>query len=324
MFMVCILHTLGQGGILSAVKSSTPQHEIAWFLESAAFCAVNCYALISGYVGIDAKYKISNIIKLWLQVAYYTVGMTVVAFLIDKTLIVEGDWQAAFFPVLTKNYWYFTAYFCMFFFVPFFNIVVNTLSSKMRWYLCGIIVVLFSVFPMIMGKDIFLTGKGYSALWLGAMYLVGAVIKKEQQHFHKCSGGYFAVGYLLSVAVSSHFRGVWLSYTSVTILLAGVTLLLLFSNLKLSTGIQKIVALLSPLSFSVYLIHVNRFSWKYILKGKFAEFAEYSPVKFIFDVFAAAFFIYVICSLIDVVRFMLFKHVKIGARCNRAFEKLQK
>lgn len=207
MFMVCVLHTLGQGGVLSAVKAGTAQYEIAWFLESAAFCAVNCYALISGYVGIDVKYKVSNIIKLWLQVLYYALGMTVVAFLIDKTLVTSGDWHAAFFPVLTKNYWYFTAYFCMFFFIPFFNILVNALSEKMRLYLCVIIVILFSVLPLIMGKDVFLTGSGYSALWLGMLYLMGAVLKKEKEYLHRWSGWKCAGVYTLSVTLTGILKG---------------------------------------------------------------------------------------------------------------------
>lgn len=316
MFMVCILHTLGQGGILSAVKASTAQFWIAWFLESAAYCAVNCYALISGYVGIDAGYKISNIMKLWLQVAFYSIGMTVAAFLIDKTLIAEGDWQAAFFPVLTKNYWYFTAYFCMFFFIPFLNTLVNTLSEKMRWYLCGVIAAIFSVLPLLAGKDIFLTGRGYSAIWLGMMYLIGAVIKKEQQHLQRISTWTCAGIYIVCVSITGIFRGL-LAYDSPTIVLAGIALLLLFSNLNLSGRQRKVVSLLSPLAFSVYLIHVNRFVWRTVLKGRFAAFAEYSPMKFLLAVFAAAFSVYAICSLIDMVRFMLFQYVKKRTKIGR-------
>lgn len=71
MAMVVALHVLGQGGILGASAERSANYNIAWFLEIAAYCAVNCYALISGYVGIRAKHKASNIIMLWLQVALY-------------------------------------------------------------------------------------------------------------------------------------------------------------------------------------------------------------------------------------------------------------
>ena len=57
MLMVVVLHVLGQGGVL---KTSTPLsigYSVAWILEIAAYCAVNCYALISGYVGVNSKFK---------------------------------------------------------------------------------------------------------------------------------------------------------------------------------------------------------------------------------------------------------------------------
>ena len=77
MFMVAILHVLGQGGILKATEDSPGQLYAAWFLEIAAYCAVNCYALISGYVGLYAKHRYSSLAELWLRVTYYTVFFTV-------------------------------------------------------------------------------------------------------------------------------------------------------------------------------------------------------------------------------------------------------
>ena len=70
MILVAVLHVLGQGGVISEAGKHTPfnAYKVAWFLEIAAFCAVNCYAAISGYVGIKSKFKYSNIIYLWLQV----------------------------------------------------------------------------------------------------------------------------------------------------------------------------------------------------------------------------------------------------------------
>ena len=50
MFMVTILHILTQGGILNASGRFTSQYEAGWLLQTMAFCAVNVYALISGYV----------------------------------------------------------------------------------------------------------------------------------------------------------------------------------------------------------------------------------------------------------------------------------
>lgn len=57
MFMVSVLHVLGQGSVLSASGKIPLNYAFAWFLEISAYCAVNCYALISGYVGVKSRFK---------------------------------------------------------------------------------------------------------------------------------------------------------------------------------------------------------------------------------------------------------------------------
>ena len=57
MFFIIILHTLGQGGIVKNTISTTPQFRYAWALEIIAYCAVDIFALISGYVSYTDKEK---------------------------------------------------------------------------------------------------------------------------------------------------------------------------------------------------------------------------------------------------------------------------
>ena len=58
MFMVVLLHLCGFGGVLSNVKPFSVNYYIAWFLEIVSYCAVDVFALISGFVG--AKNEILN------------------------------------------------------------------------------------------------------------------------------------------------------------------------------------------------------------------------------------------------------------------------
>lgn len=64
MMMIPLLHVLGHGGILGTLTPLETHYEIAWFLEIACYCAVNVYALISGYVGYGRKQKYANLIQL--------------------------------------------------------------------------------------------------------------------------------------------------------------------------------------------------------------------------------------------------------------------
>lgn len=50
MYMVVVIYALGMGGVYGA-EDSSGSIIINTFLYVLVFCYVNCYALISGYVG---------------------------------------------------------------------------------------------------------------------------------------------------------------------------------------------------------------------------------------------------------------------------------
>ena len=173
MWMVVILHILNKGGVLAAAAPLSAGQGTARLLETAAYCAVNCYGLISGYVGVQRRFRYSGALALWLRVAFYTLGITAVfACLMPGS--VNGDRVLrAFFPVLFRQYWYVTAYFGMCLFIPFFNLLLNRLSKGQLRLLALSIVLVFSVLPTLRQKDVFLTDNGYSVLWLSCLYLLG-------------------------------------------------------------------------------------------------------------------------------------------------------
>lgn len=72
MLMVVTLHVLGKGNLLynKELEIFSTKYNILWILEIASFCAVNLYALSSGYVGLKAKHKYTNIFILYLEVVF--------------------------------------------------------------------------------------------------------------------------------------------------------------------------------------------------------------------------------------------------------------
>lgn len=77
MIMIVVLHTLGHGKLLESVDVSSGKYWILWLMETMAYCAVNCYGLISGYVGYGKKFKLRNIIQLWIEVIFYSVSISI-------------------------------------------------------------------------------------------------------------------------------------------------------------------------------------------------------------------------------------------------------
>lgn len=238
MMMVVLLHVLGQGGILDGSDPLTVKSETAWLLEIGAYSAVNIYAMISGYVGYGRKYKYSGLVYLYFQVLFYTVPTTIIFYIYRPELVNLKGKRELLFPFAYNTYWYFTAYFCLAFFIPFLNMMLERLDraelKRLLFFLC----LIFSILPTLFYEDFPRTSSGYSFLWLAVLYLVGGYIKKYNTTFPGKGGrkflGYLVcilVTWLVKVGVQYHIpRGenqpilydYLISYTSPTIVLSGV------------------------------------------------------------------------------------------------------
>ena len=171
MVMIVVLHLLGIGGIIDSTKMFSLKYEAGCFLQIITFCAVNCYGLISGFVGYGRKYKISSIIVLWFEVAFYSILISLAFKIFAPSSISIIELITSFFPVLFFRYWYFTSYFCMFLFIPFFNVIINKLDFKKFSTFIILLVGVFSFLPTlfltkVFSGDIFVLNYGYSPLWL--------------------------------------------------------------------------------------------------------------------------------------------------------------
>ncbi len=338
MFMVVIHHVVEYGGILHAESISNINYWSAYFIDIAVYCAVDTYALISGFVGYKVNRKYASLAELWLRVTFYSVSFTIVNKLMFDPLIGKKKILLSFFPVTRKNLWYFTMYFGVILLSPVLNAAINAMSRKTaRRAVIGSIF-LFSVLPFLWSNDVFESKDGYSVIWLMVLYLAGAYIGKYHalEIIKKPTA---IIGYFICVLLTWCSKFIlqnrfpvmggykinydWLvSYTSVTVVAASVFLLLLFRELRLPAAVKKIVAIAAPLSFGVYVIHGTAPFSTHIIQGKFARFASCPPVVMTLVIIGSAALIYIVCSMIDFIRKLLFDTLKIKERLKKAEQKL--
>ena len=84
------------------------------------------------------------------------------------------------FPIILQKYWYFTAYFGMYLFLPIINKGIIFLE-KSDLKICFISIHIIFVFwhdIMNYRHDIFKTSRGFSVLWLLIYYITGAYFSK--------------------------------------------------------------------------------------------------------------------------------------------------
>lgn len=338
MLMIVIIHILGQGGILQYSITMSSQYEVAFFLEIAGCCAVNCYALISGYVCVYSNYKYSNFIILWLRVIFYTLLITVVFLVFRPELISNGIILRAFFPVLFREYWYFTAYFILFLFIPILNLALVKLEKKKLKLLLCIIFLVFTFgnsVALILYGDTFNLIKGYSAWWLIILYLFGGYIRVygllDKIHIWKWGMGY-VIGVLITWLCNlccdsfniNRISDALINYTSPLVVLMSICLLKFFSELQIPGIFKTIIKYIAPLSFSVYIIHTHPLIFEYVFKDSFKEFAQFPAVLLLLGVIFSAIIIFGVCIIADSIRERIFKMLDIKKKIERLESRILK
>ena len=347
MYMVVVLHILGCGGILETCEKFSLNYYIAYFLETSAFCAVDVFAMISGYVMINTKFNGFKMMPLWLTVCFYSSIITVLfKFVLSPVLLHEVTKmeliKGIFFPVVSHQYWYFTAYFGMYFFIPFINKMIQNLDRKEYTILFITIIVIYSLLPLLGLKriDSFNIGWGYTTAWLVCLYIIGGYFKKFPITLSKkmCFLLYIVTifcawfaKFMSHVLIKLIFKmdkelDLFIDYTSVFIIASGIALLLLFSQIEIQSIItQKIISFISSLVFSVYIIHVQPFVVQYILSKKFEQLSVENPILLVLKVLLFAFLIFALCWSIDLIRYFIFKICGINKipkilynKCNKA------
>lgn len=316
MGLVIVLHIVGVGGVCGDTELFSLNFLAGQFLRTAAFCAVNVYALISGFVGWDRRPKLSGLLMLWLKVMVFCVVITVVFLLRDPAAVGLKDLLRALTPLRTNQYWYFTAYVGLFFFVPFLNQAIRYISGRQALVALGGIAAMLVTLPFSDHRLILLLADGYSTLWLMILYLVGGLMGRFEVH-KKLSTGKWGLVYLLGNLASllPRLALLWLKpeywspatqnlmvqYTSPTIILCAAALVGLFAGLELKGGLVRIVAKLSPHAFGVYLLHTHVLIFRRAITGRFAWLAAEPVYGLLGGVLGSALVIFAAGIVLDMV-----------------------
>ena len=333
MFLICILHVCGQGRAMVRYVGREEVWYSVYILETAAYCAVNTYGMISGYVGIRSVRRPSRLVELWLRVFWYSALGTLIAVTVFH-LPVESDTLYAGKKKLTIT----------------------------LFLLCSV----FTMVPRVAktGGDFLGIGAGYSFLWLAVMYITGACVReltdqngperqkqersesggaetsiteaeetagmkehdseKNVDFLHR-SGGFYVMLYTICVLVTwiskilienwttsvfgeARYGRLLFSYASPTIVICAFCLLMIFSRLKCrGRGLRGLIRFFSPLAFSVYLLQLQPYFWEYVLAGRYQFIAKLGPAAACLMVLVMAAALYLECTAVDLVRMAAFR-----------------
>lgn len=334
MLMVVVLHLLGHGGGLKSLQSNSANWFILSGIESVCIIAVNCFALTTGFLYVSKKIKIKNILNLYLQVLFFSLGIALIFFVLKKEPFSVRSLLNFLLPIASKRYWYFSAYFILFLIMPLLNVVLEYTDKRFLLAILCVAVILFGVYAfvatMVFG-DTFGLQHGYSFIWLAILYLFGGAIKKYEI-YSKLKSSNWLLLYLASTILSFGCGIIFSALKSFTILpymssyiflfniLSSLFLLMFLASIEIKSN--KVLSFLAKNSFGVYLLHEHTFIRNAFITDKLTFLTDYNPLLAVLIVLGCAIAIYIIGSVIEFIRQLVFKLVKINKLTEKIDEKI--
>lgn len=342
MLYILILHINYRGGLLGHVPVGSKSYGIVLILQIICFCAVNIYAIITGYLSYskydkeDYKvYDFKRLIYLWLEVVFYSILTTIILFFLGKIEVTKRLILTICLPVSSKYVWYFTAYFLLFFLMPIINLFVKNSSKKTLISVLIPIIIFFSFYQSFMNEymsDFTFINRGYSVWWLMILFYIGAVIKKldlgkniKTKKLIILLFIIYIVAYVWNFFIPilalkhenlGYFSKFLYEYISPTNLFAAIIYVLLFTRIKIKSKVlKKYLPILSIATFGVYVMHLHPYIYHTMLKDAFTFILDYNIFLEPFIVILIALGFLTIMLIIDIIRSKLFKFIRIDKLC---------
>ena len=347
MMLIVTFHIAKHGNIVGQYKTIPISVNKVWIYILRAFgkLGVNIFVLISGYFLITKdKVKISRIIKLWLQIVFYCIGIYLLFVLLGKEPFHIRRFLITLIPISSGEWWFATSYFVLYLISPFINMFLKKLSKTNYKKLLILTTIIWCVIPTFI-----YTNLGCSdVLWFVYLYSVAAYIHLYKDDLvvnkGKCLLIIFgllilSLGICLGVSYlrashSSLDKYVFRMYEmqSIPEVVMAILIFMIFKNINIKYN--KIINIISSTTFGIYLMHdhdfIRLFLWRDFFKVK--DFA-YKPILIPYTL-GIAVAVFIGLGIVDLIRMYLLEknymklidkvEPKLEAKKEKIFKKLNK
>ena len=338
MFLIISGHLLTHSGIRENSNIYSDKWVFAWAYQALAFCAVNCFILVTGYFSNThlSQLKLRKILQLYGQVLFYSVSIYVVLVLCGVIEFSVFDALRACFPVFCGQYWFFSSYILLMLLIPFLNVMLNKLNDFSLKFLTCVIVTVFYIAPIF--SIVFMQydpTEGMGIVAFVTLYIIGHALKRFNIDFSKktCILGLLincvvifvskvALCFIVNRLGIDAGTGLFYHYNTIFQLLNAIFLLLLFKDIKLKGKIAGASKVAASSVFGIYLLHEHPSIRNFIWNSELCAFLlEVNLPVFICLVFGISIALFVSCFAVDKIRCivvkMLFKTVWIQKKCEK-------
>lgn len=332
MFGILLMHILGKGGLLENATDSMVYWRL-YFLEIVAFCSVNVFGILSGYLGYG-KNRLNSyrVFELLCSLGFYSLIVTVI-FLCFYRGVFQSSYKnivISLLPFMGGNeYWYIICYIPIAIIAPYINFSLEKMDINSHKRLCIILIVIFSIIQSVFIKDLFYTRQGYSIVWLIVLYILGAYIRRTDLRIDKKFCNYFFVlsaflllftNIVLEKAFSQNIQYL-VKYISPVILIMAVCFFVRFKDIVIrEIKIQKLLKISAIVTFDIYIIHSHPLIYNNLIRDVFSNLLNFPNIIIPEILFLTVITIYLLLTIFGLIRYELFTKFNLQNK----FEKITK
>lgn len=305
-FMILILHYLNKGMGGGMDDAISVNGILTHTLESICIIACNLFVLVTAWFMVDAKsIKIKKVVDIALVIIFY--GIIIYGVCICTGLVDISKTSVKTFVNTIGNRWFPIIYIILYLSIPYINKSVHNYTKKDLRKLIAIMVIFFSIWPTVFTK-VTVSDGGYGIINFVMLYLIIYYIKKYTNYNDVKVYKLFFI-WIASTAITivfSFISGRAWNYNSIFVILASVSLFMMFIRLEINRN--KALSYISSFSLSTYIIHENQFITQWIYRGVFRS-DYYSHTNLLLaNILISIVSIFIVCMVIEIVRRFLFKY----------------
>lgn len=342
MLMVITIHCLRNGQLVGNLQINISNLIIIQIMDSLSLVAVSVFFIISGYYLIEQKINLKKIFCLWGKVLLYSFLIYTICTFMNR----ETNLYASFLPVLSGQYWFVDAYIILYLFSPILNIILNKLTKNQFIFFLAFWIIMLGIIGIVFAPAELIPCK-LIAVFL--IYSIGAYIRKFVKIKPK---QYYSIKYIilallftwiytilagiLDIAKNSILYNVlynliinFTEFYNIIVIAMTVIIFMKFKTMEIKAKtLSKIILLITPSVFSIYIIHHNYNIRNAIwLESGVMNYANsWLMVPYII---LSIISVFIICLFIDLIRrglYFLLKKIptvnKLIAKFNQQIDKL--
>lgn len=307
MLMIVAHHYVVNGSGLADIMSENPYDANTIFYRifgAWGKTGINCFVLITGYFMCKSNITLTKFLKLFSQVLCYGIVLFCILCLSGYTSFTLKRLVIACFPIYAVKQDFTSAFLLVYLFIPFLNVFINSINKKMHLYIIGLMLLIYTVMPMML----FPVSYNYVS-WFIALYLISSYIRFYGLPYNDSAKKWGLITltiYLVSILsiVSPLIVNRQCTYFFVSdsnhifALLLSVSSFMFFKNIQIRHN--RVINTIASTTFGIFLIHTHSNGMRVLIWNRiFDSPGHYStPLYAVF----AVMILFVVCSLIDLIR----------------------